>query len=95
MTDRRPGLTWPRAKVDAPDAYWLACQARLNRDDDAGSMSVLVLDQKGRVQTEYILDAIVEVESGVLAGMVDGFPFTVINGCNCGDSFSRVPKGDG
>jgi hypothetical protein len=81
------GTEWPKGTVDAPDYYYSAARVRLS------GRTVTVYDQHWKQQGVYELDREFPVVSGTLAGLVDGMPFTVTNGCNCGDSFVKAPKG--
>ena len=82
-----PGYDWPKGTVDAPDAYYTAAQVRL-----VGT-TVTIRDQSDTIRATYELDAPIVPRSGILVGLVGGFPFTVAHGCNCNKPFVYRPKG--
>lgn len=80
------GTEWPRAAIDAPDAYY--SQARACYVDG----QVIVYDKQHNEIQVYALDSEPIIRSGKLIGMVDGRPFTMRPDCSCSKPYRRVAK---
>lgn len=85
-TNQSSGTEWPRAAIDAPDAYY--SQARARYQDG----TVTVFDKQWNEVQTYVLDDEPAIRSGKLIGMVDGQPFTMRTDCSCSKPYRRDAK---